>query len=115
MSQNQIIGANIREFRSHMHLTQEALANYLGIHREVISYYETGTRTVPLEELIKLSDLFGCEVSDLIEENRDVLNACLAFAFRADQLKDQDLESVAEFKKVVKNYLNLIQLQSASS
>lgn len=111
MSQNRIIGTNIREFRTHMHLKQEALANYLGVHREVISYYETGSRAVPVEELIKLSDLFGCELSDLTEENQDILKTCLAFAFRADQLQEQDLDSMAEFKKVVKNYLNLIQLQ----
>lgn len=113
MSHNQIIGNNIYAFRTHMQLNQEALANYLGVHREVISYYETGKRAVPVEEMMKLSDLFGCNLSDLIEENQDVLNTCLAFAFRADQLKEQDLDSMAEFKKVVKNYLNLIQIASS--
>lgn len=114
MFQNQAIGKNIKEFRTHMKLNQDALAAYLGIHREVVSYYETGSRAVPVEELIKLSNLFGCDLSDLIDENPDAKNACLAFAFRADELQNQDLESMAEFKKVVKNYLNLIQLKNAN-
>lgn len=111
MIKNQSIGINIREFRQQMGLTQDALANYLNVKREMISYYETGSRETPVEELLKLSDLFGCELSDLLEENNESFNACLAFAFRAGQLEDEDLNAIAEFKKVVKNYLNLIDLK----
>jgi transcriptional regulator with XRE-family HTH domain len=94
-----------------MGLTQDALAKYLDISREMISYYETGVREMPVEALLKLGDLFGCELTDLLEDNPSALNACLAFAFRADQLEDQDLTTIAEFKKIVKNYLTLINLQ----
>jgi transcriptional regulator with XRE-family HTH domain len=115
MNHNQTIGSNIKELRKRMGLNQDALAKYLEVHREVISYYENGSRTIPVEELMKLTDLFGCELSDLLNENPQALNACLAFAFRANELQEQDLESIAEFKKVVKNYLKLIKLQSARS
>lgn len=115
MNHNQTIGSNIKELRKRMGLNQDTLVKYLEVHREVISYYENGSRTIPVEELMKLTDLFGCELSDLLNENPQALNACLAFAFRANELQKQDLESIAEFKKVVKNYLKLIKLQSARS
>lgn len=115
MNQNKTIGSNIKELRKRMGLNQDALAKYLDVHREVISYYENGSRAIPVEELVKLADLFGCQISDLINENPEAFNTCLAFAFRADELQEKDLESIAEFKKIVKNYLKLINLQSAGN
>ena len=114
MNQNQTIGKNLRLFRDQMGLKQDAVAKFLGVQREVISYFENGTREASVENLIKLSDLYGCELSDLLEENPEALNACLAFAFRADQLEDEDLNTIAEFKKIVKNYLDLININVKS-
>lgn len=113
MTNENIIGTNIRTFREQMGLTQDSLATYLGVKREVISFYETGSREPQVENLLKLADLFGCDLENLITDNAQDLDACLAFAFRADQLEEQDLESIAEFKKVVKNYLTLMHLKFA--
>src|SRR6476620_7079559 len=99
MTQASAISNNILVFRQQMGLTQEALAQFLGVKREMISYYENGTREPSVEMLLKLADLFGCELEDLIEDNPEALNTCLAFAFRADELQAQDLETIAEFKK----------------
>jgi len=43
-----IIGNNIKLFREKLGLSQLEIANYCGINREVLSYYENGNRDVSL-------------------------------------------------------------------
>ena len=71
------IAKNIQEFRKRMNLSQEDLAEYLGVKREMISYYENGSRPIAMDKLIKLSDLYVVEISDLIitqERDNNPLN-----------------------------------------
>ncbi|WP_026903896.1 helix-turn-helix domain-containing protein [Pedobacter glucosidilyticus] len=114
MNHASILSKNIVAFRKHMGLTQDALAQFLGIHREMISYFESDSREPSAEILLKLADLFGCELEDLLEDNPEAINACLAFAFRAEELAAEDLATIAEFKKIVKNYLTLSNLKLGS-
>lgn len=100
------IGNNITKIRKAQGLTQENIASYLGLSREQISHYERGVRNISVTELNKLSDLFGIELSDLLEENLEIQNLNLAFAFRSDN-NETDLKQIALFKKVVMNYLKM--------
>lgn len=100
------IGDNIAKIRKVQGLTQDNLASYLGVSRVQISHYERGAREISVTELNKLSDLFGVELSDLLEEDLDIQNLNLAFAFRSDN-SESDLEQIASFKKVVMNYLKM--------
>lgn len=90
-----------------MSLTQDALAKYLNCKREYIAYYETGQRSIPSSQLIKLANLFCMNEYDFYEEGSPNKNINIAFAFRADELNSQDLESIAQFKKIVRNYINM--------
>jgi transcriptional regulator with XRE-family HTH domain len=76
----------------------------------MISYYENGTREVPFEIISKLSDLYGIELELFYEENPEILNENIAFAFRTDGFDKNDLESIAEFKAIIKNYLKINRL-----
>lgn len=107
-----IIGQNIRLFREEMGLNQEALAQYLGIAREMISYYENGTRPIPTEQLSKLANLFCIEEYDFYEEDPAKRKLNIAFAFRANALDAKDLDGIAQFKKIVRNYVNMKALLS---
>jgi transcriptional regulator with XRE-family HTH domain len=93
--------------RSRRGLSQEEVATYLKISRPLISYYESGEREIPLPQLEKLSDLYGVEVSDLMSNESEFQQANFAFAFRTNGLADTDLQSIADFQKIVKNYLKL--------
>lgn len=104
---NLIIGINIKALRERMGLTQEALANYLDTNRECISYYENGQRTIPTSQLSKMADLFCVDEYDFYEEDLLHRGVNVAFAFRADELKAQDLQSIGEFKKIVRNYISM--------
>ena len=100
------IGNNIRDYRNILGLSQENLANYLNIKRELISYYETSKRDVPVTCLNKLCNLFGIELEELLEGKGEVNNVNLAFAFRSND-SNSDLESIASFKRIVLNYLKM--------
>lgn len=110
--QNKTIGQNIKALRGKLRLTQENLAEYLGIDRVNISYYENCERRIPVVHLNKLADLFGVELHDLLTE--DLVNQSLnvSFAFRATNLTNEDLQNIAQFKRIVKNYLKLVDLKN---
>ena len=104
---NITIGQNIRLLREGLGLTQESLAQYLNIVREQIAYYESGARSIPTAQLGKLADLFCMNEYDFYEEDPEKRKVNIAFAFRAENIQPQDMESIARFKKIVRNYLNM--------
>jgi hypothetical protein len=44
---------------------------------------------------------------DFYEEDMQNRSINIAFAFRADELQPQDLQSIAQFKKIVHNYMSM--------
>lgn len=47
--------------------TQAEIADYLGCQREVYRRYEKGTRQIPIDFLIKLSELYHVSIDYLVE------------------------------------------------
>ncbi len=115
MKTTQTIGVNIRKYRLAQGYTQDHLANLLGVKREVISYYENGTRNIPVTSLNKLADLFGIELEELLEENSTIASTNLAFAFRSESFTDTDIHSIAEFKRIVFSYLKMNNILHAAN
>jgi len=105
------IGANIKNMRKSMGLTQDDLAAYLDIKRESVSYYENGSGNIPINTLSRLADLFGIELHELMEENLACNAIDAAFAFRVENFTAEDLKTVANFKKVAKNYIKLVDIE----
>lgn len=56
----------IEEMRIDSDLTIKQISLTLGIHRDVYSRYEKGLRTVPIDILIKLADLYDCSIDYLV-------------------------------------------------
>ncbi len=100
------IGTNIRKYRILQRLNQQQIAEYIGVTREFISLIESGKREISIDNLTKLTDLFGIELSDLIEEDSEVQDVNLALAYRATD-SILDLESIASFKRIVLNYMKM--------
>ena len=100
-------GLIIKGLRDKYEYTQEKVAEFLGIKREMISFYETGEREVPLEVLEKLSDLFGVDLDVFFVDNVDQALAEVVFAFRKNDFDNDDMDAMAAFGKIVKNYLKI--------
>ena len=56
----------IEDLRVDHDLTQQQVADILGIQREVYRRYEKGSRTIPIEFLIQLADYYGVSVDYLV-------------------------------------------------
>lgn len=80
------------------------LGDIYHLHEEWLT---CGDRDAPLCVLEKLADLYGCDLYSLYEENEDVRQMMLATAFRVDNLAAEDMEQLAVFKRVVKNYMKM--------
>lgn len=73
----------------------------------MISFYENEGREIPLDVLEKLSDLFGVELDVFFVDNVDDALAEVVFAFRKDDMDNDDMDNMAAFGKIVKNYLKI--------
>lgn len=56
------------EIRKARGLTQEALAEKVGITQAVVSRYESGDRFPKLTIAAKIAEALGCKVDDLIDK-----------------------------------------------
>lgn len=106
------IGRNIKTFREKLGYSQENLAIFLNVQREMVSYYENGKRNIPIKHLDKIADLFGLELDELLEEEIEIGDTNIAFAFRTDDINSYDLQNIALFKRVVLNYLKMRNLNT---
>jgi len=107
------IGKNIKSYREINGFTQDVVANFLGVKREMISYYENGAREVPLEILLRLCDLYGIDMEDIYEEDLNVVRENVICAFRTDGVESGDLDAISQFKAIVKNYIKINKLISS--
>ncbi|MGX2948775.1 helix-turn-helix domain-containing protein [Frederiksenia canicola] len=63
------IGRAIAKYRQAMGLTQAQLAEMLSIGNDAVSRMERGTTVPTMQRLLELSEIFGCELADLITES----------------------------------------------
>lgn len=56
----------IEDLRIDHDMTQQDVADYLGCKREVYRRYEKGTRTIPVDFLIRLADLYKVSVDYIL-------------------------------------------------
>ena len=107
MEYNSSVAKNIKGLRKANGFTQERLAEYLNVGRSAYANYESGEREAPLDVLERLADLFGCDLYELYEDDQAAQENMLATAFRVDDLSLEDMNQVAAFKRMVKNYLKM--------
>ena len=61
-----IAGANIRAYRTAKGVSQEELADALGVHRTYMGGVERGERNLTLRSLERLADRMGVDPVDLL-------------------------------------------------
>ena len=115
MNEDQRIGNNLQLLRKKLGFTQEEIAEFLGITRVELSYYETGARSVPTTVITLMANLYGVDEFDLYAEKFEVSQVNLALAFRGDSVRPSDLVQLAAFKKIVRNYLQMKSLLADES
>lgn len=79
MTNGEILGKRIYELRKEKGLSQEALADKLGVSRQAISKWECGEALPDTDNLISISRLFGVSLDTLVG-NEDIKNEARAEA-----------------------------------
>jgi transcriptional regulator with XRE-family HTH domain len=107
------LSRNLKELREHIGLSETIVADFLGVTHTTVSDYELGKIMPPHAHLKQLATLYDVEMADLFEDNAIDQRLNAAFAFRADSLTAKDLIGITHFKKIVKNYLNLVRVNES--
>lgn len=64
------LGGNLQYLRKQNgNMTQEKLAERMGVSRQTISKWETGEAVPELDKLVELSRLFSCTIDALLKED----------------------------------------------
>lgn len=109
-TENVIVGEKLKELRNLNDFTQEMTAEALGLKRTTYDNYENGVREAPMSVLERAADLFGCELHHLFSSAEIQTNGILVCAFRQDGLTASDLNAIADFKCLAKQYMKLKRL-----
>lgn len=62
------LGEALKEHRTHCHMTQEFVAEHLGVSRQAVSKWENGTSDPSTSNLLALAKLYGISVEELLKE-----------------------------------------------
>lgn len=82
-------GENLKLIRKSKKISQEQLAERLGVSRQSISKWETGENYPSMANIICLCDIFNCKINELVHEDFSDIN------FLDEEIK----MSVVKFKK----------------
>ncbi len=58
------IGKKIKYLRQEQNLSQEKLAEYVGLSREHLSCLERGKHSINIETLLNISEYFGIDIKE---------------------------------------------------
>ena len=61
------LGQTIKEYRTQSQMTQEFVAEQLGVSRQAVSKWENGTSDPSTSNLLALAKLFGVNASELLK------------------------------------------------
>ncbi|MGV8026560.1 MAG: helix-turn-helix transcriptional regulator [Anaerolineaceae bacterium] len=95
------LNERLKKARKYLNLSQEFVAQKIGINRTAITAIELGQRNVSAEELKKFSELYGISSDELVYGN-DVNSEAKIFARLYSELSDNDkleIKNLMEFKK----------------
>lgn len=86
-----LFGKRIKKLRESMLLSQEALAEKIGIHRNTLARIENGINFASLETIENLCRVFNLEYKDLFTFNQVVKKEpTKAFLLKLAELNDND-------------------------
>jgi len=99
----QLLGKRIRELRKERRITQEQLAEMLGIGTANISYIENGKFAPSMENFEKLLNIFGVEAYELYNFPRtESLEEMRAKLYSALDKNDELLKIIYKIYKAIK-------------
>ena len=91
----------LKRMREKAGLRQGQIADYLGVTQTFISKVETGERNLTVDQLERVATLYGYSLdafADVEQESHPI-----RFAFRAQDVSQEDLRVIADIGKIAIN------------
>ena len=88
------VGANMRFLRVRLGISQETLAEHLGVAFQQVQKYEKGANRISASKIVMTSRLFGCPIVDLFYGVEDVSLADVT----TPRAKDQSSTAIKAMK-----------------
>ena len=82
-------GENLKAFRKNKKMSQEVLAEKVGVSRQSVSKWEVGDSYPEMSNIVALCSIFKCNINDLINDN----------IVDVESFDKETQESIAKFKK----------------
>ena len=92
------LGENLYNLRKKQKISQEKLAEKIGVSRQSVSKWENGTAYPEMSRIFELCKIFHCKLNDLVNDN------ILDF----DSLDEEVKMSVVKFNKEKQNKLKIV-------
>lgn len=92
-------GKRIKEAREYLGLTQQQVANAIGIPRSAVSDIESGKRKIAVGELKKLTVLLRHPTGYFLGNEPELAPDVLALARTAENLSENDRKELLRFAK----------------
>lgn len=108
------LGSELQRARTKRGLTQEEAAKIIDVARTTMTAIEKGERRIKADELVKLADAYGCEVSDFVRPRPKV--EPFQLQFRSSRVVDDQAvfaPYLDTFEELCRNYLELEQITKA--
>lgn len=70
MRYRMILGKNIHKYRMENGISQEKLAEYCGLHRTYIGAVERGERNISIDNIEKIANALGVDITQLFLDER---------------------------------------------
>jgi len=84
---------NLKNLRKQVKISQEMLAEKVGVSRQSVSKWECGEAYPSIDNILILCDIFNCKINDLVHENLTDI----------DSLDEEVKMSIVKFKKNKQN------------
>ncbi|MCB9498611.1 MAG: helix-turn-helix transcriptional regulator [Bacillales bacterium] len=102
---DEIIRNNFKQLRNKIGVTQEQMADFLGLEQSSICKFENGERSISVSNLEKACDLFGVEVESIYEIGISIKS--LSPSFRKTDVSLNSLKDISEINKLALNIIEM--------
>ena len=89
-------GEKLKKLRTSQKLTQQQLADRIGVAKSVVSYYESGDRYPSYDVLVKIARIFHTSTDYLLDVSKD-------HVIDVTGLSDSDIAVVRSVAEALKN------------
>lgn len=95
-------GDNLKNIRKQKKISQEELAEKLGVSRQSISKWETGENYPSMTNIMCLCDIFHCKINDIIHEDfKDIDSLDEEIKMKVAKLKEKEQKKMKVLSKIL--------------